>query len=414
VAILLVGAVVASCSPATSADHPAGLTTTSATVPPANARASPGQLEAMTPVLGKASLTAVTCESDLLCAGVGIAYSPSYGVERAVVGWWHGGSWQISWSPTPTPARWSQLTSVSCAKRGTCLAAGTWSSSRTGVFPYNGARLYAIRWSGVSWAVDDPPGSATGYFNSVSCSSSTSCAAVGYRPVGQDSGSASAGLAATWTSRGWRAVESVDTPAYAPDELTSVACTAADHCLAVASIDVLGAQMPEVSPGVLELWNGASWRPQPFPSQPSAQTSLTSIACPSPSTCLVVGATNSVSTSGVRPPPGPSGGETETLADGSWHRSTPDAIYLKAVTCASDAMCMAVGVSGTVHTAPTALLVTPAGETVVRMAAPAGAEVYMYGISCLSPAWCLAVGNSEAGRFTEQWNGSSWRLLSGP
>jgi hypothetical protein len=91
---------------------------------------------------------------------------------------------------------------------------------------------------------------------------------------------------------------------------------------------------------------------------------------------------------------------------------------LLAVSCGSDASCMAVGSSTTPAGAEHALAERWNGSTwtILPLAAPSGwVQSTLAGVSCISPTWCAAVGSGvdHAGKrltLAERWNGAHWTI----
>jgi hypothetical protein len=89
-------------------------------------------------------------------------------------------SWKVQATPSPSAALYAQLSGVSCASAGNCIAVGSYNI-------YGGDSVpLAERWDGTVWALQNthrPPGaSADNSFSDlagVSCVSAYNCTAVG-------------------------------------------------------------------------------------------------------------------------------------------------------------------------------------------------------------------------------------------
>src|SRR5262245_6867119 len=128
--------------------------------------------------------------------------------------------------------------------------------------------------------------------NDVSCPSAANCMAVGWF-LGQipgTSGFQNFTLAERWNGSTWKVVPSPSPRHFGGGELlSSVSCTSSTSCMAVGQIQV------EVPPGVTmfhalaESWNGTAWKVVPTPRLAHTGAMLTGVLCTSPSNCMAVG-----------------------------------------------------------------------------------------------------------------------------
>jgi hypothetical protein len=153
---------------------------------------------------------------------------------------------------------------------------------------------------GPEWHAQYPPnfpgGIASG-LTQVSCPSSHFCLAVG---LAEDSGSVFPSFAETWNGSGWtfRA-----TPNAKANVLDGVSCRSGTDCIAVGDVAGGGGQLLPLA----ERWNGAGWTKLSTPAPAGAVTTfLTSVSCPSATSCVAVGLWEDAS------------GKQQTLAE-SWH-----------------------------------------------------------------------------------------------
>jgi hypothetical protein len=141
-----------------------------------------------------------------------------------------------------------------------------------------------------------PNAGANGYafLESVACPTATSCVAVGNY---MDSSDIWQGLIETLSGSSWTATE-VTLPGSAggdPDvQLTSVACPSTASCVAVGSYNGSAAALPLLVTGSATNWT-ATEAPLPANAQPSQPAYLTSVACPSASSCVAAGGYNAAS-----------------------------------------------------------------------------------------------------------------------
>jgi hypothetical protein len=185
----------------------------------------------------------------------------------------------IGWSTTPTPnpaGATGSLRAVSCTSGNACTAVGT-----SAAFPHP-LQALAERWNGTKWTIEptNPAFSSSNtLFNGVSCTSASSCLA-----VGQVSGFAVSEL---WNGHTWNLMPTLLRPGTAVSStLNSVSCTSASHCMAVGSYN----DGSNVQHTLAYVWNGSFWALQatqdPFG---AIFDSLNGVSCASATSCLAVG-----------------------------------------------------------------------------------------------------------------------------
>jgi hypothetical protein len=274
-------------------------------------------------------LNSVACPSTSSCYAVGTA-GPTRGITSAVAQHWNGTRWQTERIPTVPGV---SLNAVSCASLTECFAVG---QSRFGVL--------AERWNGTRWKIQGVPTPAGGHssgLGGISCTSTSFCMAAGaYFTTSNQSGPAKP-FAERWNGRRWR-ILAIPEPAGAVQTFFgSVSCTSRSSCMAVGEQH----SAKGVVHTVAERWNGASWSVQPTPNPPHAPgASLSGVACPGPSDCIAAGLMlDSFGNPGgvlaerwngsrwtIQPAPSPAG-----------------ALGLSNVACSGHASCTAVGLSST-------------------------------------------------------------------
>jgi hypothetical protein len=246
------------------------------------------------------------------------------------------------------------------------------------------------RWTGGRWSIDtaDP---AAARLNEVSCVSALECFAVGSLAVGIP-------LAESWNGSHWSIQRMPDTSNGAGGALDAVSCNRVRGCMAVGAF---GDGTP-----LAERWSHGRWSVQAVPSVPPSPSlvSGSSLACAQSRFCIVGGG----------------------VWDGrKWSSQRfPDPDYfdlpqLAALSCASAAMCIAVGADSPFDD-PTALVEQWNGRIWRPQAAPSPPGSSLTAVSCPSPNACTAVGNvqppSTPGAqanpvpLVERWNGSAWAL----
>jgi hypothetical protein len=221
---------------------------------------------------------AVDCTSSRACIAVGSAWSSRTMLGAVLAERWNGSGWTIRNPPMPSASIDGDLSGVSCTSANDCTAVGYYIKARSRT-----AWPLADRWDGTQWHIERTPvptGAGDGKFedtqlSAVSCSSRSSCLAVGVSLV-----KGSRSLAERWDGQRW----SIIPPPKKADPslgLRSIACISRNDCLAVGG-----------SPAVGEWWNGKRWRvqhpPEPVPN-PGGPIVLDGVSCPSSSTCYAVG-----------------------------------------------------------------------------------------------------------------------------
>ncbi len=265
-------------------------------------------------------LERVSCASRSACIAVG--YFVSAGATIALAERWDGSAWTILSVPTPAGARWSRLSGISCTSVSTCTAVGYYSTSSAG-------GTLAERWDGVSWTIRPAPISSGGGgdLTAVSCPSATQCNAVGYPPA----------LGETWD-------ETSGTLHSMPAQvggLLGTACSSASACVAVGLLSPL----THFQNTVVTRWDGTAWSVDG--SYTSLAGALDDVSCVSTTACVAVGGSGQV------------GRPSDRLAqrwDGStWTTqsvqvpATASVSALYGVSCLVGSRCIAVGVYGTGH-----------------------------------------------------------------
>ena len=171
------------------------------------------------------ALSAVSCASARSCIAVGFFVS-RLGAGKPLAERWDGTRWSIEPVPSPVTADY-QLVGVSCLRHGSCMAAGFFVVTGIDV-------MLAERRNGNRWSLQPPayPNGATGVqFAGVSCRSSSACVAVG--SFG-DIGGLAEPLAERWDGARW-AIEPMSLPAggAVSASLSAVSCTSMTTCTAV-------------------------------------------------------------------------------------------------------------------------------------------------------------------------------------
>jgi len=230
-----------------------------------------------------AQLSAVACPSAGWCTAVGL-YSQG-GTEQALIDTDVFGTWSATTAPLPAPAPGSQFLALACSDIGACVATGTYLEGGSTVG-------FADVLSGGTWAASTLPvpsgtSSAASIANNdlaVSCPADGSCVVAGTTFDGNYEGLLDTLSGGTWSAA------AVPTPGGQPStdvQLTSVACTDPNTCVATGFVSVSG-----VEQGLLESLGSGTWTPSvaPAPSgTPAGDVELHDVACPAAGTCVADG-----------------------------------------------------------------------------------------------------------------------------
>ena len=243
------------------------------------------------------------------------------------------------------------------------------------------------------------PGSSS--LQSVSCSSTTSCVAVG--------GAGSNTLVEQWNGTAWTSVSSPNVAGTVSTSLYSVSCTSATFCKAVGQAYFGGSVYAPVALSS----DGATWSLDTTP-DPAGGGYLQSVSCTSSSTCTAVGSGG-----------GGDSGLIEQWNGTAWSAvASPNpagltSVAFSGVSCIGPAWCTTVGYgyNGTVYA--TLIEMWSGGAWSVVSSPSQGSDSnYLQSVACFSTTSCSAVGYSSpaAGNTTESltWNGGVWQLATTP
>jgi hypothetical protein len=318
-----------------------------------------------------------------------------------------------NWSITPSPNLSGRVTNdlggligVACVTANDCMAVG-------GEFSSTATQTLVEYWDGTGWSILPSPnqGSYGSQLDDVSCTSASSCTAVGFYLV-NSGGTMWQTLIESWNGTSWSIVPSPNAGTQTQSLLVSVSCTSATFCVAVGTYQTLLTVVAQQT--LVESWNGTAWSVVSSP-DPNAADNFSGVSCASASFCVAVGTTYSTIA-----------GQTliESWDGTSWSAvSSPDAStadLLNGVTCTAANNCVAVGLAATLSGSET-LVESWDGTSWSIVSSPnqgtSGSQ--LRGVTCLSAAFCQAVGyylasTTTAFSLVEAWDGTSWSIVSTP
>jgi hypothetical protein len=295
-----------------------------------------------------------------------------------------GNAWRLRAGPNPG-ARYTELESVSCVTATICTAVGTYAG------PTAFKSLITRTTDGIHWVrlAAPSPGRFLNVLLGVSCTSATTCTAVGTQADDQDEQGFRLRPFIVQTTNGttWTQLPSPRPPGR-ESELIGVSCVTATRCRAVG--DGGGRSLALITS------NGTSWYRQVTPNRGRGANNLLAVDCQTTSSCTAVGYYFDRATEGEK-------ARTlvlRTTDARTWipvatpnpSPKTSDAFF-EGVSC-SGTTCTAVGGVDPAPGTPRAFIMrTVDGNTWTRSATPtAPNEVELGSVDCLSATECTAVG----------------------
>jgi len=340
------------------------------------------------------SLRAVSCTGATACMAVGekTVDPTNWSNGTTLVEHWDGTTWTVLPSPNPPGARRSVLLGVSCTKPTRCTAVGA-STPDDG----NSYTNLVERWNGTAWKIVKTPNTVAkvNLLYAVSCTSTTSCTAVG---SAQPDGSSSTTLVESWNGTAWTIAPSPNVVEADQNGLYGVSCTSTTACTAVGSVRVAGSRNYDT---LAEQWNGTAWTITPsLNPSPVSLNGLGAVSCTSATSCTAVGNYYNANLG-----PGP-----VTLVE-HWNGAAWNVVAspnpptemseLSGVSCTTATACTAVGRQSSSNTPMITLVESWNGTvwTVVANPNPAGydqrGQSQFVGVSCTGAGGCTAIGSSN-------------------
>jgi hypothetical protein len=280
------------------------------------------------------SITGVSCVGSPIayCALVGYYQIASGAPNQGFIESWNGDSWSLV--PNPNPGFGDELSGVSCTSSTNCVAVGV-------SYPSDnpGGITLVESWDGTTWSVvSSPNGGEPDSLSSVSCTSPTSCLA-----IGEDYTGSWQALVESWNGSIWSIAPNPNITGYVSFGISDISCTGSPitNCLAVGD----GSSAKGVWDTLVESWDGSTWLNVSSPNVGKDGNFLNGVSCFSPSDCVAAGfydkygrsntLIQSWNGSAMAAVPSPNPGST----------SSPYSNIFDAVSCVSSTICMAVGQS---------------------------------------------------------------------
>jgi hypothetical protein len=292
------------------------------------------------------------------------------------------------------------LNAVSCTSRTSCTAVG-------GTVNVNPGTSIVEHWDGVRWAIQEPllpPGSS---LTAVSCPTGSGCVAVG---------SYQSNAFVAVSSNGHWSITRVIPPGAVDSSLIGVSCVSLAYCIAVGyyQLEANSADVP-----FAELWNGTNGSMLAMPLPPDegvfGGAPVQRVSCASTTACTAVGEYFPLSPSRQFQP------LAETWDGSAWQIEKPPTPLgalggeLGAISCTPADACTAVGAFNLSSNSSRVLVERETGGTWSLQTASSPTDSNsLDDLSCPSDAACVAVGNANAKPAAEAWNGSAWSLEQTP
>jgi len=309
----------------------------------------------------------------------------------------------------------ARIGSVACPSATSCVISGGYTDTS------GNAQGMIVTGSGTSWTAIEAPLPAQGepgvQLGAVTCASASSCVVLG--TYGGNAETQGNGLILTGSGTSWKATEA-PLPANGAINygvsLSSVSCPSTTSCIVVGQYIITGGYE-----GLLLTGSGTSWSATQAPLPANGATVneewLTSVACPSTSSCAVAGFYKdpSLTTQGLLLT-GAGTSWTATEAPLPSNASVSNGGELNEVACLSVTSCVATGSyisSGAVY--PEGMLVTGSGTSWTATEAPlpsnasVGAGFSLNSEACHSTTSCVI-----SGAYTDSSGQGQGLLISGP
>ena len=334
--------------------------------------------------------------------------------------------WTVATITNPPPLPFASLTSVSCPSAGDCVAVGSYLISSSFSLPLVEtlsdnvwhSSLLPLPPDAIESGLTSGPSDPVPLLESVSCTSMTSCVAVGYYSSGPTGKSRP--LIETLSDGSWLAKQPAELSLPyrlrgANGVLSGVSCTSSASCTAVG---IIGREVLVVMLGDGD-WTSIALSPP----RSAVEAWLYSVSCTSSTRCVAVGQYTGRGTTGLRaaqvaPLAAEFSNSVWSFKKLGWPRgANPDVSFdwpmLQSISCPSAGSCVAVGTY-----APSLLSIAPMSETLTggKWSAlslprlPSASWSPMWGISCSAISRCVATGSSNGVPIVENLTGGAWSL----
>lgn len=314
----------------------------------------------------------------MLVAILASSCSNTSNTSQSSTGGWPSG--RGTWTPQESlPSAFGNAEAVSCVSSSSCTVAG------------GDAQAQVVEWDGGTWGnVRDFSGTTGGGFFGISCSSLSSCTAVGAGPFGPSAPLIAAPMVAIESGGTWSSAvfPSGASPSGFGGGFTSVSCISEAECFAVGD---------QPSGAVLSQSNQGSWAALSV--APGNVVSLNSVSCAEDGTCQAVGE-------------GPSSqGALISRTNGVWSGGSSNQVPLASISCSAPGYCVAVG--GDASGAVAQYEVSGLWSSQVAIPETHGIRLQVVSCFAANALDCVAIGSkgSATEAMSLSWRSSeSWSL----
>lgn len=342
----------------------------------------------------------VTCTSAEDCWVVGSFRNG--GTDQTLIERWDGTAWSLVASPNTSATQRNALRDVACSSASDCWAVGSFNNG-------DAEQTLILRWDGSSWTIAASPNTSatqSNFLTGVACPSPTLCWAAGSAVNGNGSYQA---LIERWDGSAWTIVAAPNTSATQSNFLNDLTCSSTTSCWAVGSASSSVAEQT-----LIQRWDGTSWTIATSPNTGAGHNILYGVTCAGASDCWAVGsfvAGNIQQTLIQR-----WNGTLWTSILSPNTSPTPRSNVLLGVACASASSCWAIG-RAEITSEDTDALIERWDGTAWTVAAPptvAGSH-QLAGATCVSMGECWTVGAAVVDGvqqvLTERWNATAWSIV---
>jgi hypothetical protein len=229
------------------------------------------------------SLAAVSCVAVKSCVAIGSAESGN-GTTVQFVWTWNGSKWALKTAAMPGGAKDAQLTAAHCFSLTSCVVGGS-TFSGTGTFS---SGLVLATWNGRAFTPQQAPQPKNVSFAllaDVACFSPGHCVAVGENATLTTKTETAAGFAEVWNGKTWAVTNWAGPKGATLAAVLSASCTTATSCVAVGAA---GTQKSMTASSLI--WNGTHWSVVAVPSAGKGLVSdFQGVSCPKTGTCVAIG-----------------------------------------------------------------------------------------------------------------------------
>src|ERR1019366_7747228 len=335
------------------------------------------------------------CPADGSCVAIG-SYLDTAGLYEGVIETLSAGIWTPTEAPRPSNFNSTEgldLFALSCPAVESCVATGFSAAGGKSLFETLSAGAWTATVAPVPVDANANPQDGIG---SLSCPAVGSCVALG---TYFDTSDAVQGMFVTLSGGSWTSVQEPKPPnftGWTGVTPATVTCPAVGACVAMGSYSATS--LSEVS--FFETLSGGTWTPTTAPLPANSNDAIvTSLSCPSVSSCVAVGYVDVAS-------PGTQLGLIETLSAGTWVPSTaplpgttssPPYSNLTIVTCPTSGSCVATGWFTDSNNIQQGVLETLSGGTWSPATAPVPADATTWGatlsaVACPAANSCVVAG----------------------